>query len=100
MFPNTLGKTSTSIVLAIALAEFFLPGLIASGKIEAEILEADAGYQRAVLTSDAMGLAKIFEDDVLIIHSDGTIDNKANFISAMSSGRLKMLTYSRTDVRV
>ena len=86
------------------LTEMFLPGLAGSDKIgskaEAEILKVDNAYQKAVLAADATRLSKIFDDDVVIIHSDGTTDNKGGFISAISSGRLKMLTYSRSDVSV
>ena len=70
-------------------------------KVEAQILEVDKVYQKAILTADAIGLAKAFDDDVLISSiPTETTDNKTGFISAISSGRLKMLTYSRTDVSV
>ncbi len=43
---------------------------------------------------------ELFADDVLIVHSDGTTDTKSNFVEALSSGRLKMKSYRRTDVHV
>jgi len=86
------------------LTVVFMPGLSGSdnigSKAEAEILKVDNAYQKAVLAADAMSLSKIFDDDVLIIHSDGTTDNKGGFIGAISSGRLKMSTYTRSGVSV
>ena len=61
--------------------------------LQAEVLNADAEYRLAVLNGDANSLAAIFADDILIVHSDGTTDSKANFLEAVSSGRLKLTTY-------
>jgi ketosteroid isomerase-like protein len=65
-----------------------------------EVLKVDAIYREAVLRSDANALARVFADDILIVHSDGTTDTKANFLDAISSGRLKMRSYERTNVQV
>ena len=67
---------------------------------QGEVLSADAIYREAVLRGDTNKLARLFEDDVLIVHSDGTIDTKANFLDAISSGRLKMRSFERTNVQV
>jgi ketosteroid isomerase-like protein len=66
----------------------------------AEVLNADATYREAVVRGDVDKLAAVFADDVLIINSDGTMDTKANFLNAISSGRLKMQTYERSHVQV
>ena len=57
-------------------------------------------YREAVLRGDANKLARLFADDILIVHSDGTTDSKTNFLDAISSGRLKMRSYERTNVQV
>jgi hypothetical protein len=49
--------------------------------------------QRAVLGGDTNKLPRLFADDILIVHSDGTTDSKANFLGAISSRRLKMRYY-------
>jgi uncharacterized protein (TIGR02246 family) len=67
---------------------------------KAQILDADAKYRDAVLRGDASKLARIFADDILIVHSDGGTDSKANFLDAISSGRLKMTSYERSEVQV
>jgi ketosteroid isomerase-like protein len=67
---------------------------------KAEVLNADADYRYAVLHGDSATLATIFTDDILIVHSDGTKDTKANFLDAISSGRLKLISYERTDVQI
>jgi len=65
-----------------------------------EVLARDAEYRAAVLHGDGAKLADIFADDIIIVHSDGTTDTKANFIDAVSSGRLKLNTYERSHVVV
>jgi len=67
---------------------------------QAQILATDAQYREAVLRGDAAKLAIIFADDILIVHSDGGTDSKTNFLDAISSGRLKMTSYERSDVQV
>jgi uncharacterized protein (TIGR02246 family) len=67
---------------------------------QAEVLQTDADYRAAVLRGDAAKLATIFADDILIVHSDGGTDTKANFLDAISSGRLKLLSYDRRDIQV
>lgn len=66
----------------------------------AEVLRTDAAYPEAVLHGDAAKLAAIFSDDILIVHSDGGRDSKANFLDAISSGRLKLTSYERSYVQV
>jgi uncharacterized protein (TIGR02246 family) len=67
---------------------------------KAGVLDADANYRRAVVNGDATKLGALFSDDLVIVHSDGRMDTKANFLDAISSGRLKMTSYVRTDVQV
>ena len=67
---------------------------------QGEVLNADAVYREAVLRGDANKLARLFADDILIVHSDGTTDSKTNFLDAISSRRLKMRSYERTNVQV
>lgn len=57
-------------------------------------------YRQAVLDGNRNELAALFADDILIVHSDGTTDTKANFLDAISSGRLKMRSYERMDVQL
>ena len=67
---------------------------------QGEVLNTDATYREAVLRGDANKLARLFADDILIVHSDGTTDSKTNFLDAISSRRLKMRSYERTNVQV
>jgi ketosteroid isomerase-like protein len=64
------------------------------------VLAADAAYRAAVLRSDTAALAAIFADDGVIVHSDGTTDNRANFLDAISSVRLKLQSHERSNVAI
>jgi ketosteroid isomerase-like protein len=64
------------------------------------VLKTDAAYREAVLRGDILALKDLLTDDIVIVHSDGDTDNRANFLESISSGRLKMLSYDRSDVSV
>ena len=74
--------------------------LCQSTEAQSQILATDTQYRDAVLRGDAAKLAIIFADDILIVHSDGGTDSKANFLDAIASGRLKMTSYDRSEVQV
>jgi ketosteroid isomerase-like protein len=65
-----------------------------------EVLKTDAAYRTAIQKSDVETLQRILKDDILIVHSDGDIDSKKNFLDALSSGRLKMRSYARTNIEL
>ena len=86
------------VIALLAFLACRLPGQAVDTK--AQVLATDAQYRDAVLRGDAAKLAIIFADDVLIVHSDGATDSKANFLDAISSGRLKMMSYERSEIQV
>lgn len=65
-----------------------------------EILNIDAMYREAVLRADVETLKSILKEDLIIVHSDGDRDTRANFLNAISSGRLKMQSYQRSKISV
>jgi ketosteroid isomerase-like protein len=67
---------------------------------KAEVLDADASYRNAVISGDAGKLANLLAGDILIVHSDGGTDTKVNFLDAISSRRLRLTSYERSDVQV
>jgi uncharacterized protein (TIGR02246 family) len=67
---------------------------------EEQILKTDSAYREGILRSDVKALAALFADDVVIVHSDGGVDNKKNFLDAIASGRLKLRSYQRTNVQI
>ncbi|MGA2881381.1 MAG: nuclear transport factor 2 family protein [Bryobacteraceae bacterium] len=71
-----------------------------SGDQKKEVLQADAAYRDAILRGDVAVLAAIMNEDIVIVHSDGTADDRANFLEAISSGRLKLQSYERSNVSI
>lgn len=92
-----------TVLLAFFACQLFCQTIHQSSSPEmvakAQILDTDAQYRNAVLHGDAAKLAMIFADDILIVHSDGGTDSKANFLDAISSGRLKMTSYEGSGVQ-
>ena len=85
---------------SIASALLLVCTLSAFAGARTEVLSADAAYRAALLNADAAKLANIMADEILIVHSDGGKDTKANFIDAIATGRLKLLSNERSDVEV
>jgi ketosteroid isomerase-like protein len=65
-----------------------------------EVLKTDAAYRAAILQADIESLTTILKEDLVIVHSDGTTDNRANFLDAISSGRLRLQSYDRINASV
>jgi hypothetical protein len=65
-----------------------------------EVLKTDAAYQGAILRSDIEALKTMLREEIVIVHSDGTTDNRANFLESISSGRLKLRSYVRSNTSV
>ena len=86
----------------IPLRNFFLmviaAGLfaVATGNLAAddearkqEVLAAEQARIAALLSDDFAALDQILADDVTYAHSSGRIDNKTQFMDALTSGRVK-----------
>jgi hypothetical protein len=64
----------------------------ASPAIRAEVLAIEAKRVKALLDHDMDGLARLLAEDLVYIHSNGTIDDKASFLERKSNVR-----YTRFD---
>ncbi len=65
-----------------------------------EVLKTDAAYREAVLKADIETLKSILHEEIIIVHSDGDTDHRANFLESISSGRLRLQSYERSNVSV
>ena len=93
-----IGMAGAAMALALAAGAGSLPA--ASPAVEAAILDLEQQRVQAMLRGDVQALSRILADDLTYTHSSGTVDTKASFLDAISSGQLKYKAFDRSDLRV
>ena len=71
-------------------------------KVIDEILRLQEARTAAILARDGAAMEKLFDDDLVHIHSSGKVDTKASYIEPLVSGTkgYKAIAYSNVKVRV
>ena len=66
-----------------------------------EILQLEKSRTDAILAKDTAALEKLFDDDLVYIHSSGRLDTKTSYIDNMKTGKsdYQAFTYSNVKVR-
>ena len=65
-----------------------------------KVLQIENDRFKAMVSKDSIQLDKILANDLLYIHSNGTIDSKATFIKNIMSGRLEYLEINLHQVEI
>lgn len=65
-----------------------------------EILELENRRTEAMIKQDVPALDDILADDLSYTHTSARVENKAEFIAALRSGRTKYQAIERDDVKV
>jgi ketosteroid isomerase-like protein len=99
-------SSSVSRIMKLRLLiPFFFLGvaapLWAASDALAEVKRADAARVKATISGDATRLAALLADDLSYGHSDGRVQTKAEFISAVSNNQIKYesIDYAETKLR-
>jgi ketosteroid isomerase-like protein len=91
------------------LAAFAMAGLVASGAsaaqcegsiTENEALKAEDARYAAQTSNDFAAMAQLFADDLVYVHSSGTVDSKDSYIERQRSNALRYRAMRRSDVKV
>lgn len=71
-------------------------------KIVEEILRQEKARTAAILAADGPAMQKLFDDDLVYIHSSGRLDTKTSYIDGLVSGKsgYKGFNFSNVKVRV
>ena len=67
---------------------------------EAEALAAEQARYAAQMSNDFAAMERMFDDDLVYIHSSTVVDTKASFIESMRSGTVQYRNMKRGDVKV
>ena len=67
-----------------------------------EILRLQQARTDAILARDGPAMEKLFDDELVHVHSSGKVDSKASYIGTLVSGKggYKSFTYNNVKVRV
>jgi len=65
-----------------------------------EALKMQKKFQDAVVAADGAALASLMADNAIFIHGNGVMQSKAEFIDAITSGKLGVSQYELHDSKV
>jgi ketosteroid isomerase-like protein len=89
---------------SVLLTLFLLLSLINSRSFatssEDEARTMDNRRHQAILAPDIAALETLLADDLIFIHSNGTVDNQGQFLAPLKSEDLRVKNTGREDVRV
>lgn len=76
--------------------------LTASGQSapDQDILRLEEQWTAALLQADTAFLEGLYADDIIYTHTNGTVNDKAQFIEGIRSGKAKYLSMDRSDIKV
>jgi ketosteroid isomerase-like protein len=91
------------------LGAYAMAGLIAGGAsaaqcegsiTENEALKAEDARYAAQIGNDFAAMAQLFADDLVYVHSSGTVDRKDSYIERLRSNALRYCAMGRSDAKV
>ena len=68
--------------------------------MEQEILELELGWVKALLNGDADFLAWLYDDKIVYIHTNATMDTKASYLKKIRKRDLVYHTLERSEIDV
>ena len=88
-----------NVVMTVAM---LLLALLSTGTADAQDAaeEAEAEWVRALVAADSVALDAIYADDLVYIHSNGSVDPKREWLGASESGRIDFSAVTPRDLKV
>jgi len=86
----------TAAVLLIAAAAF----QVYAQAIQDEALKMQQKFQDAVVAGDGAALTGLMADNAMFVHGNGVMQSKAEFIDAITTGKLGVSQYDLHDSKV
>ncbi len=102
----SLSKNRLIATLAAAalLAMFVIAGIArranAQGSAQDEVVAMQKKFSDACVAADGAALASLMADNALFVHGNGMMQTKAEFIDAITTGKLGVSQYDLKDPKV
>ena len=68
--------------------------------VEEAVLKLELQWEDALTKSDVGALEKLYDETLIYTHSNGKVDTKSTYISAIKSGATKYEAMKRDDIKV
>lgn len=92
-------RTFARLVLLMLLG-YAVGGPLAVYASDDEVRQAEAEWVRALTGGDIAALEAMFSDDLLYVHSSGSIDTKERFLNSIRTGSLRFKSVTSRQMRV
>jgi ketosteroid isomerase-like protein len=93
-----------SLMLAAVFASVSLPAFSqekkSSNGVEQAVLKLEQEWEDALIKSDVAALERIYDDNLIYTHSNGSVDNKSSYVGKIKSGAAKYQAMKRDDIKV
>ncbi len=91
----------TTLSLSLLLS-FFVTPLLGQNNLAGEVLQAEERWISAITNQDLAALEEILSQDLIYTHSSGTVEDKSQNITAISSGSLRydVVKYDAPVIRI
>ena len=91
----------TGLLAALAVCAGLASGARAApSEANEEVAQVEARWARALVAADLEALDAIYADDLVYIHSNGSIETKQQFLDSIATGRLRFRTVTLRDSQV
>jgi len=87
----------TAAVLLIAVAAF---QVYAQAAAQDEVLKLQKQFQDACVAGDGAALGSLMADNAMFVHGNGVMQSKAEFIDAITTGKLGVSQYDLHDSKI
>lgn len=67
---------------------------------EQHILTLEDQWSDALVKADTVALERLYTDDIVYTHTNGTVNTKAQFLDSIKAGKARYLSVERSDVGV
>lgn len=67
---------------------------------EQTILKLEDQWTEALVKADTAFLERLYADDIVYTHTNGTVNNKAEFLGTLKAGKAKYLAVDRSEGKV
>lgn len=67
---------------------------------ETQMLDLQKQFEDASIAADAAKVSALMSDDAIFVHGSGAVQTKAEYISSLTSGQLKLSTYQMNGGKV
>lgn len=93
-------RVTTRVLIAVGFVAALGAGAIAQSKTEAEIAAIDKGWGQAYVSCNSKAWDALLGEDLVFIHNNGGIDNKAAQIKSVIACPLESLNTQQTKIRL